>query len=56
MTPDEWLAQARQDADRRRLDTLKPLLDTLARSMANLRRAADERLPSAGVSDRRDQA
>lgn len=55
MTPDEWLAQARLDAERRGLDTLKPLLDALARSTATLRRAADERLPAAGRPARRDQ-
>lgn len=48
MTVADWLEQAKQDAVRRGLDELAPLLDTLARSTAALRRAADERLSSAG--------
>lgn len=48
MTLEDWLEQATRDADRRGLEALKPLLETLARSTAALRRAAGERLPSAG--------
>jgi hypothetical protein len=51
MTVDEWLASALQDAQRRGLEGLKPLLESLARSTTNLRRAADERLPAAGRAD-----
>jgi hypothetical protein len=36
---DDWLASAMADADRRGLPDLKPLLETLARSTAGLRRA-----------------
>ena len=48
MTVDEWLAGAVQDAERRGLQGLKALLESLARSTINLRRAADERLTAAG--------
>lgn len=48
MTVENWLHHATEDAGRRGLDALKPLLETLARSTAALRRAADEHLPSAG--------
>ena len=37
MTPAAWLEAACADAERRGLPELKPLLDTLARSMAALR-------------------
>jgi hypothetical protein len=40
MTIESWLAAASADADRRGLPELKPLLETLAASTANLRRAA----------------
>jgi hypothetical protein len=53
MTVNEWLASAVEDAQRRGLDGLKPLLESLARSTTNLRRAADERLPAAGRVDDR---
>jgi hypothetical protein len=39
MHTDAWLAAACADAERRGLPQLKPLLETLARSMAALRRA-----------------
>jgi len=39
MTVADWLACAAADAERRGLPTLKPLLDTLARSMQALRDA-----------------
>ena len=39
MTIDAWLKAACEDADRRGLPELKPLLETLARSMAALREA-----------------
>ena len=55
MSVEEWLRQAREDAVRRGLGELGPLLETLARSTAALRRAADERLPSAGAVEPRDR-
>lgn len=39
MQVDDWLAAAIADAERRGLPELKPLLETLARSTANLRKA-----------------
>jgi hypothetical protein len=42
MQTDAWLAAACADADRRGLSDLKPLLETLARSTAALRKADDE--------------
>ena len=39
MTVEDWLYAASADADRRGLPELKPLLETLARSTTNLRRA-----------------
>jgi hypothetical protein len=39
MTIDAWLKAARDDADRRGLPQLKPLLESLARSLAALREA-----------------
>jgi hypothetical protein len=39
MTIDAWLKAACEDADRRGLPELKPLLESLARSMALLREA-----------------
>jgi hypothetical protein len=39
MTVDAWLAAALADAERRGLPALKPLLETLAKSVAALRRA-----------------
>ena len=39
MTIDDWLKAACEDADRRGLAELKPLLESLARSMASLRDA-----------------
>lgn len=56
MSVEEWLRQATADAARRGLDDLKPLLETLARSTTALRRAADERLSSAGADGSRDRA
>lgn len=41
MTPEDWLAAAEADAERRGLPELKPLLATLARSMAALRKAEE---------------
>jgi len=46
MRVDDWLRNACEDADRRGLPELKPLLEALARSTANLRRA-DEQLRTA---------
>jgi hypothetical protein len=37
MSIDDWLKAACEDADRRGLADLKPLLESLARSMAALR-------------------
>jgi hypothetical protein len=42
MTIEAWLRAACEDADRRGLPDLKPLLEALARSTANLRRADEE--------------
>ena len=39
MTIEDWLKAACDDADRRGLADLKPLLESLARSMASLRDA-----------------
>jgi hypothetical protein len=39
MTIEAWLKAACADADRRGLPELKPLLESLARSMASLREA-----------------
>jgi hypothetical protein len=39
MTPEEWLKAASEDAERRGLAELKPLLEALARSTAALREA-----------------
>jgi len=39
MTIDAWLEQALQDAERRDLPALKPLLEALARSMSAMRDA-----------------
>jgi hypothetical protein len=39
MTVDAWLAAATEDARRRGLDALVPLLETLARSTRGLREA-----------------
>jgi hypothetical protein len=39
MRVEDWLNAASADADRRGLPELKPLLETLARSTTNLRRA-----------------
>jgi hypothetical protein len=42
MTVDSWLAAAIADTEQRGLPELKPLLETLAASTANLRRADSE--------------
>ena len=39
MNIDDWLKAACEDAERRGLPELKPLLETLARSLAALREA-----------------
>ena len=46
MTIDEWLENARRDADRRELPALRPLLEGLAKSTQTLRAAGD---PAADV-------
>jgi hypothetical protein len=48
MTPDEWLAAARADAERRGLPEMIPVLQALADAIARLR-AAD---PDAGAARR----
>lgn len=52
MNIEDWLRAACADADRRGLPELKPLLETLARSTANLRRA-DEEARAERETDRR---
>jgi hypothetical protein len=47
MTVDEWLAAARADAERRGIDGLAPLLESLAESTRALRHAGWERLAPA---------
>ena len=42
MKIEDWLSAAVADAEKRGLPELKPLLETLARSTANLRKADDE--------------
>jgi hypothetical protein len=46
MTVETWLAGAVADADKRGLPELKPLLETLAKSTAALRRAESASKPS----------
>jgi hypothetical protein len=49
---DAWLASALEDADRRGLPELKPLLETLARSTAALRAAeAEAEITEAKITD-----
>ncbi|MBW8895169.1 MAG: hypothetical protein JF613_03165 [Acidobacteria bacterium] len=50
MSIDEWLRTACADAERRGIPELKPLLESLARSMAALRDA--DRLIDRGHGDR----
>jgi hypothetical protein len=50
MSIEAWLKAACEDADRRGLPELKPLLETLARSMAALREA--DRLLDRGYPER----
>jgi hypothetical protein len=52
MTPERWLEAASTDADRRGLPELKPLLETLARSMAALREHERRHLAEAAPADR----
>ncbi len=42
MTVQDWLRSAVEDAERRGLPALKPLLEALAKSTAALRRVDDE--------------
>ena len=51
MTIDDWLHAACADADKRGLPQLKPLLESLARSMANLRSADESLLPRRPARD-----
>lgn len=51
MTIEDWLRNAQEDAERRGLEPLKAMLDTLARSTINLRKAADQRLTSPKQQD-----
>lgn len=48
-----WLAAAIEDAERRGLPELKPLLETLARSTAALRAADEETSPAPGAGHER---
>ena len=50
MDVDAWLQAAVADAERRGLPELKPLLETLARSLAGLREA-EASLPAPDTSD-----
>ena len=50
MTIDAWLAMATQDAERRGLGELKPLLEGLARATSALR-AAEWNADASGESD-----
>ena len=50
MRVEDWLNAASADAVRRGLPELKPLLETLARSTTNLRRA-DVEIPSEADAD-----
>jgi hypothetical protein len=50
MRVEDWLNAASADAVRRGLAELKPLLETLARSTTNLRRA-DVEIPSEADAD-----
>jgi hypothetical protein len=56
MSVESWLASALADADRRGLAELKPLLETLARSTAALRRAATALPAPVADSPAREQA
>jgi hypothetical protein len=51
VTVKTWLENAIQDAERRGLPTLRPLLETLARSTSGLR-TADWNFDATGDSDR----
>jgi hypothetical protein len=44
VTPQAWLEAATRDADRRELPELKPLLETLSKSMEALRRHEQEHI------------
>jgi hypothetical protein len=50
MTIESWLAAAIADAERRGLPELKPLLETLAASTVNLRRAEAASRPDVAPS------
>jgi len=50
MTPEDWLASARADAERRGLPDLRAMLDALARTAAVLR-DADWNHDASGASD-----
>ena len=60
MTLDDWLRVAVDDAERRGLPDLKPLLEALAKATAALRASEitrlrpDDRLPGVGAAGRRD--
>ena len=53
MTIEDWLKAACDDADRRGLADLKPLLESLARSMATRLRSTDAEIRTRGRSRRR---
>jgi hypothetical protein len=56
MSVEDWLHAASADADRRGLPELKPLLETLARSTTNLRRADVEIASEADAGTPTDSA
>jgi hypothetical protein len=53
MTIKTWLEMATQDAERRNIPALRPLLETLARSTSALR-SADWNFDATGESDNLD--
>jgi hypothetical protein len=56
MRIEDWLHAASADADRRNLPELKPLLEALARSTTNLRRADSDLAAAADVETPPDTA
>jgi hypothetical protein len=56
VTPQAWLDAATRDAERRALPELKPLLETLSRSMEALRRHEEEHLEERTAADRKPRS
>jgi hypothetical protein len=52
VTPQAWLEAVTKDADRRGLPELKPLLDTLMRSMEALRKHEQRDIEAGTAADR----